>query len=71
MIRRRLANSDSEQSVKDLLRTFEMLDATNDLGVIAPGAYADIIAVAADPLRDIHALHNVSFVMKNGEVVRK
>jgi imidazolonepropionase-like amidohydrolase len=51
-------------------RPADMLDATNDLGVIAPGAYADIIAVDADPLRDIHALHNVSFVMKNGEVVR-
>jgi imidazolonepropionase-like amidohydrolase len=52
-------------------RAAEMLDATGDLGVIAPGAYADIIAVDADPLRDIHALHNVSFVMKNGEVVRR
>jgi imidazolonepropionase-like amidohydrolase len=52
-------------------RAADMLDATGDLGVIAPGAYADIIAIDADPLRDIHALHNVSFVMKNGEVVRK
>jgi imidazolonepropionase-like amidohydrolase len=52
-------------------RSAEMLDATGDLGVIAPGAYADIIAVDTDPLRDIHALHNVSFVMKNGEVVRE
>jgi len=51
-------------------RAAEMLDATNDLGVIAPGAYADIIAVGTDPLRDVHALHDVSFVMKNGEVVR-
>ena len=52
-------------------RAADMLDATGDLGVIAPGAYADIIAVETDPLRDIHALHNVSFVMKNGEVVRR
>jgi imidazolonepropionase-like amidohydrolase len=52
-------------------RAAEMLDATGDLGVIAPGAYADIIATDGDPLRDIHALHNVSFVMKNGEVVRE
>jgi imidazolonepropionase-like amidohydrolase len=50
-------------------RPAEMLDATGDLGVIAPGAYADIIATDTDPLHDIHALHNVSFVMKNGEVV--
>jgi imidazolonepropionase-like amidohydrolase len=52
-------------------RAAEMLDASGDLGVIAPGAYADIIALDADPLRDIHVLHNVSFVMKNGEVVRR
>ncbi len=52
-------------------RAADMLDATGDLGVIAPGAYADIIAVDADPLRDIHVLHNVTFVMKNGEVVRR
>ncbi|HEX9457996.1 MAG TPA: amidohydrolase family protein [Thermoanaerobaculia bacterium] len=52
-------------------RAAEMLDAVGDIGVIAPGAYADIIATAADPLHDIHVLHNVSFVMKNGEVVRE
>ncbi|HXA20644.1 MAG TPA: amidohydrolase family protein [Thermoanaerobaculia bacterium] len=52
-------------------RAAEMLDAAGDIGVIAPGAYADIIATSADPLHDIHVLHNVSFVMKNGEVVRE
>jgi imidazolonepropionase-like amidohydrolase len=52
-------------------RAAEMLDATGDLGVIAPGAYADIVATQADPLKDIHALHEVSFVMKNGEVVKE
>jgi imidazolonepropionase-like amidohydrolase len=52
-------------------RAAEMLDATGDLGIIAPGAYADVIAIDGDPLRDIHVLHNVSFVMKNGEVVRE
>jgi len=49
----------------------EMLDAIGDLGVIAPGAYADIVATDTDPLRDIRALRSVSFVMKNGEVVRE
>ena len=52
-------------------RAAEMLDAVGDIGVIAPGAYADIIATGADPLHDIHVLHKVSFVMKNGEVVRE
>ncbi|MBV8478457.1 MAG: amidohydrolase family protein, partial [Acidobacteria bacterium] len=34
-------------------RPAEMLDARGQLGVIAPGAYADLIAVSGDPLRDI------------------
>jgi imidazolonepropionase-like amidohydrolase len=34
--------------------------------VIAPGAYADIIAVSGDPLKDITELERVKFVMKDG-----
>jgi len=52
-------------------RAAEMLDASSDLGSITPGAYADIIAVDGDPLRNIHLLHDVPFVMKNGEVVKE
>ena len=48
----------------------EMLDLPGQIGVIAPGAYADIIAVAADPLHDIKALENVGFVMKDGAVFK-
>jgi imidazolonepropionase-like amidohydrolase len=40
------------------------------IGVIRPGGFADIIAVKADPLKDITALETVSFVMKGGEVYR-
>jgi imidazolonepropionase-like amidohydrolase len=40
------------------------------IGVIAPGAYADIVAVSGDPLRDIKVLQNVQFVMKDGKVFR-
>jgi imidazolonepropionase-like amidohydrolase len=39
-------------------------------GVVAPGAYADIVAVDSDPLRDIKALENVGFVMKDGKVFK-
>jgi imidazolonepropionase-like amidohydrolase len=39
------------------------------IGVIAPGAYADIIAIDDDPLDDITALEDVDFVMKNGKVI--
>jgi imidazolonepropionase-like amidohydrolase len=48
-----------------------MLDASSDVGNIAPGAYADLIAVDGDPLRNIHLLHDVPFVMKGGEIVKE
>ena len=44
----------------------EMLEMTGRLGVVAPGAYADLVAVPGDPLKDVSALLNVRFVMKNG-----
>src|SRR6266851_1653757 len=47
-------------------RAADLLDMTGDLGVIAPGAYADIVAVAGDPLRDVNVLKDVRFVMKDG-----
>ena len=37
-------------------------------GAIAPGLYADIVAVAGDPTRDITELQRVKFVMKGGAV---
>jgi imidazolonepropionase-like amidohydrolase len=51
-------------------RAADMLDMQGQIGVIAPGAYADIIAVADDPVRDIKSLQNVEFVMKDGKVSR-
>ena len=51
-------------------RAAEMLDSKGQLGVIAPGAFADIIAVSGDPLRDIGELGNVKFIMKDGTVYR-
>ena len=51
-------------------RAAEMLDMSGQIGVVAPGAYADIIAVNGDPLRDIKVLQNVRFVMKDGKVFK-
>jgi imidazolonepropionase-like amidohydrolase len=51
-------------------RAAEMLDMEGQIGVIAPGAYADVIAVNGDPLSDIKILENVQFVMKDGNVFK-
>ena len=51
-------------------RAAEMLDMEGQIGVIAPGAYADVIAVNGDPVRDIKVLENVQFVMKDGNVFK-
>lgn len=48
----------------------ELLGWTEKVGVLAPGAFADIIGVEGDPLVDIHALGKVRFVMKRGQVYR-
>ncbi|MGA9445641.1 MAG: amidohydrolase family protein [Candidatus Sulfotelmatobacter sp.] len=47
-----------------------MLDMDGKLGIVAPGALADIIAVSGDPLLDIKALGSVQFVMKDGRVFK-
>jgi imidazolonepropionase-like amidohydrolase len=51
-------------------RPAEMLGSKGDLGVVAEGAYADIIAVGADPLKEIGELEKVKFVMKDGAVFK-
>jgi imidazolonepropionase-like amidohydrolase len=48
----------------------QLLDMTGKIGEVSPGAYADIIAVKDDPLKDVAALQKVTFVMKNGKVYK-
>ncbi len=48
----------------------ELLGRSGDMGTIEPGKFADIVAVAANPLQDIRAMEQVVFVMKGGEVIK-
>jgi imidazolonepropionase-like amidohydrolase len=52
-------------------RAAMMLDMEGKIGVVAPGGFADIVAVSGDPLRDIKALEKVEFVMKDGQVFKR
>src|SRR5881296_1828743 len=48
----------------------ELLGKEKELGAVAPGYFADLIAVEGDPLADINvAINNVRWVMKAGAVV--
>jgi imidazolonepropionase-like amidohydrolase len=48
----------------------EALGMADQIGGIAPGLQADIIALEGDPLRDITAVRRVVFVMKGGVVYK-
>ena len=48
----------------------ELLGTEKNRGVIEPNFLADIVAVKADPTKDIDAVGGVHFVMKNGKVIR-
>ena len=63
-----MAPMDAIQSATS--RAAVMLDMEGKIGVIAAGAFADVVGVSGDPLRDIKLLENVDFVMKDGQVVR-
>ena len=48
----------------------DLIGDTADIGTVQPGRYADIIAVDADPLKDVTVLEHVAFVMKGGVVYK-
>ena len=48
----------------------KLLDLSDEVGTIAPGKSADLIAVDASPLDDVSVLQRVAFVMTRGDVYR-
>jgi len=50
------------------LNSAEMLGISDTAGVIAPGYWADMIAIEGNPLDDISRLNDIRFVMKDGEI---
>ena len=63
-----MAPMDAIQSATS--RPAEMLDMKGEIGALAPGAYAEVIAVSGDPLKDAGELEHVRFVMHNGSVFK-
>ena len=49
----------------------DLIGASDRIGSIQPGRFADIVAVAGDPLSDPSQFEQVRFVMKGGEVYRR
>ena len=49
----------------------DLIGAPSDIGAVAPGHFADIIAVSGDPLADVRQLEHVGFVMKGGIIYRR
>ncbi len=54
----------------DMIEGTRLLGWEGQIGQLKPGFFADVIAVPGNPLEDIKAVEHVSFVMKNGVVVR-
>jgi imidazolonepropionase-like amidohydrolase len=48
----------------------DLLGWSGKVGTLEPGAWADIVAVDGDPVKDVTTLERVKFVMKGGEVVK-
>jgi imidazolonepropionase-like amidohydrolase len=54
----------------DMLNGAKLLGWQGQIGQLKPGYYADIVAVPGNPLEDISVVERVSFVMKDGVVMR-
>jgi imidazolonepropionase-like amidohydrolase len=55
----------------DLINGAKLLGWSGQIGDLKAGYYADVIAIAGNPVDDITALRKVTFVMKGGEIYRR
>ena len=55
----------------DMINGAKLLRWDGQIGELKPGYYADIVAVPGNPLDDISVVEHVSFVMKNGVVMKQ
>ena len=69
-MRVRLGESPMSAIVSATSLNAEILGWSDRVGTLERGKFADMIAVAGDPLRDITELQRVKFVMKGGVVYR-
>ena len=69
MVRYGMSAMDALQAAT--IRAARLLGTDADVGSIAAGKYADIVAVRGDPLEDIALLEHVAFVMKDGVVYKR
>ena len=55
----------------DMIEGAKVLGWESQIGQLKPGFYADVVAVPGNPLDDITVVEHVTFVMKNGAVIRQ
>jgi imidazolonepropionase-like amidohydrolase len=62
--------SPMESIIAGTMNGAKLLGWDKNLGSLTPGKWADIVAVSGDPLKDIHNMEKVVFVMKNGVIYK-
>jgi imidazolonepropionase-like amidohydrolase len=56
------------EAIQSATRNAAELLGWDKVGAVAPGRFADLVAVDGDPLKDVTLLEKITFVMKGGEV---
>jgi imidazolonepropionase-like amidohydrolase len=62
--------SPMESIIAGTMNGAKLLGWDKNLGSLTPGKWADIVAINGDPLKDIHNMEKVVFVMKNGVIYK-